>query len=207
MRRLIALILLTATLALPAGAGDNMVPEPAFKTGLPGWITAWPNTQYYGEANAKRLSMVADPKDSGRGQVLQFDMPQGVGDVEGVMIASTMFPMQPYAKYEFGVDVYSTGPPPVVFVECYVKDPEMTEAGPDLYPGYRRVYRATIHVKNAKGKWAPQKRAIDLSKKAARYQPDFMIIKLYAYLGKGKIYWHKPFVVMTEPPPADKVEK
>jgi hypothetical protein len=196
-------LLLTVCLAWPAAglAGENLVPQPTFKDGLPGWITSRPNTQYYGEDNAKRISLASDPKNSGRGTVLLFTMPQGVGDVEGVTISSVMFPVKPYAKYEFGVDVYSSGPAPIVFIEAYKKDEERDEEGPDLYPGYVRVYRATIHVKNAQGNWAPQSRKIDLSTKAKRYQPDFFIIKLYAYLGAGKIYWANPYVRMTAPPP------
>lgn len=200
------LVLLLVGAVAPLHAGDNLVRNPSFADGLKHWMTAWEGSGYYGEENGKRISLVADPTHEKAGKVMLFDIPPNVAANEGVAAATLIFEVQPYAVYEFGADVYSTGTAPVIFLEGYRANPEQTHQNYEEQRGYERFYRASIHVKNGRGSWATQKRRIDLSDKAARYQPTHVQIKLYAYYPAGKVYWTNVYMRMVEPPPPDKVK-
>ena len=107
-------------------------------------------------------------------------------------------------RNEFGAEVYSTGPSPIIFIEGYQVDEERTENGNDRYAGFVRSYRATIHVKNAKGKWAPQSRILHPGAKPKRYRPTHMLVKLYAFHPQGDIYWRKVFLRKVKTPPPER---
>lgn len=85
-----------------------------------------------------------------------------------------------------GADVQARGPAVKIFLEGYVRDPEQLETGNDQYPGFRRVYRKTIHVADTGGEWKVWRQTINPPDRA---QPTHAVIKLYAYLKPGFVYF------------------
>ena len=179
--------------ARAAAPGENLVPNPDFKGGtLEQWKATFPEpneTKY--ARNHQWIAVVDAPKATGKAAC--FTLNGAVAASEGVKLLTVMMPVEKGKTYEFGADVYSEGPSPIIFIEGYQKDETQTDDGNDHFKGYARVYRATIFVKNAGGKWATQTRTITPPEKE-RYQPTFMLIKLYGYYPEGKVYFKNVFL-------------
>ncbi len=186
---LVAAALLTLSAAAERSSGDagrNLVSNSDFSHGLKDWQVrfAEPNEEKYAR-NHQWVKDVFTP-DDGPGFSLEFKLTPEVAASEGVKAVTGLMELADGVKYEFGADVQTRGPAVKIFVEGYVRDPEQRESGNDQYPGFRRVYRKTIHVKGTIGEWQAWRQTIN---PPARYEPTHAVIKLYAYLNPGLVYF------------------
>lgn len=181
----------------PGKAGwKNLIANADFSDGLKHWKVEFPEpneTKY--SRNHEHIKIVPAPNRGGN--AIKFTLSGGVAASEGVKAVTEMMPIEQGTAYEFGADVFSEGPAPIIFVEGYQEDPEREDVGDNQYKGFVRVYRATIHVKNAGGKWASQLRAIK-PPPTKRHQPTHILIKLYAYWPKGQIHFANAFLRRTD---------
>jgi hypothetical protein len=111
-----------------------------------------------------------------------------------VKAVTPMIEVDPEGAYEFGAEVFTRGPTLKMFLEGYVKEPKQTVAGNDMYPGYVRVYRASIHVRAPEGQWSPQTRVFNLAKIPKANRPTHVLVKIYAYWPKGEAYYRSVFL-------------
>lgn len=187
---LISLLLAGRMAAAPAAPDVNLVPNPRFADELKHWQVEFPEaneTKY--QNNHTWTHVVADP--AGGGKCLEFTLTGAVAASEGVKACTELIPVEVGASYEFGAEVMSTAPSPIIFIEGYKVDPTQTVAGDNQVPGYARCYRATIQVKGAGKDWKRETREITPKK---GYQPTHMIVKLYGYYPEGKVYFRNVFL-------------
>lgn len=200
-------LLLLCTAVGSRAESENLLVNGKFSDGLKQWKVTFPeaNETKYGR-NHQWTEVVAAPV--GGGKCLQFTLNNAVASSEGVKACSELIKIEPGATYEFGADVMSAGPSPIIFIEGYKEDPERQETGDNQYPGFVRTYRATIQVKDAGGKnWKPQRREITPKGSTKGNQPTHLLVKLYAYYPEGKIWFRNVFlrkVKDAEPPPKSK---
>ncbi len=185
-------------LASAATGGENLLQNGNFSDGLKGWKTTFPEaneTKY--ALNHKNVQLVDAPNDKG-GKAVEFNSTGRTAASEGVKVVSRLIRIDSMKSYIFGVDVLRLGPGCKVFLEGYVENPEQTVNGNDQYSGFVRCYRASIHVKAKKGKWARKTRTINLAKVPKRSRPTHVLLKLYCYYPPGKVYYTNAFLRETE---------
>jgi hypothetical protein len=181
--RLFALVI--ALLVIVTQAGEpNLVKNGDFKHGSEHWKV------HFGEPTETKYSQNHRWVEVERGAI-KFTLVPTVAASEGVKAATPLIPVEAGAGYEFGCRLRSQGPKPKIILEGYRADPSRTAAGADQYPGYKRVYRAVIHPKNVSAQWSEHSRVFNPPE---RYQPTHVLIKLYAYLGSGDIFFTDVFL-------------
>ena len=132
--------------------GENLVLNPDFEYGLAYWKADFPapNETKYAD-NQKFVSVVDNP--DGEGRVVLLDIAPEVASSQGVKAVTRLMRIEKGASYQFGAEVYTTGSSVKIFLEGYREDPAQNEAGHDKYPGLRRVFRKTIHVRQKANEW------------------------------------------------------
>ncbi len=178
------LLALVFSLSAAAGAGENLVENGDFKNGLEHWKV------HFDEPTETKYSQNHRWVEVEQGAI-KFTLVPTVAASEGVKAVTPLIPVEAGAGYEFGCRLRSQGPKPKIILEGYRADPSRTAAGADQYPGYKRVYRAVIHPKNVSAQWSEHSRVFNPPE---RYQPTHVLIKLYAYLGSGDIFFTDVFL-------------
>lgn len=166
--------------------GENLVLNPDFEYGLAYWKADFPapNETKYAD-NQKFVSVVDNP--DGEGRVVLLDIAPEVASSQGVKAVTRLMRIEKGASYQFGAEVYTTGSSVKIFLEGYREDPAQNEAGHDKYPGLRRVFRKTIHVRQKANEWGEWYQVA--AAPPARYQPTIVLVKLYGYHPAGKVYF------------------
>lgn len=191
---MLAAAALLLALAVPLRAGEqNLLPNGDFGKGLARWKVTFPEaneTKY--SRNHDWITVVDSP--GGGGKAVRFVLSEGVAASEGVKAVTEMVEIDPAGAYEFGADVFTRGPTLKMFIEGYVKEPKQQVAGNDMYPGFVRVYRASIHVRTGPEAWSTQRRVFDLSKAPKANRPTHVLVKIYAYWPKGEAFYRNVFL-------------
>ena len=181
--------------AVGVRGGDNLVLNPNFEHGLAHWKTEFPepNETKYGE-NHKLVSAVDNP--DGDGKVVLLDVTPKAAPSQGVKAVTRLMRIEKDESYRFGAEVYTTGSAVKIFLEGYREDPEQSTAGHDKYPGLRRVFRKTIHVRPKANEWSEWYQVA--APPPARYQPTIVLVKLYGYHPAGKVYFRNVVLEKVE---------
>jgi len=185
-------------------SSKNLVSNPHFDQNLEGWQASFPEaneTKYARNSEWITITTVGDDKSKisdddpadPQDKIVTFTLSKQVAASEGVKLVSDLMPVDPTYSYRFGADVQTHGPKPIIFLEGYQVDSERKESGSDQIPGYVRVWRATIHVKEGKGLWQRATRVINFPKQE-RFRPAFIRIKLYAYHPAGEVSFDNVFL-------------
>lgn len=179
---------------------ENLVPNGDFAKGLEGWQVQFlePNETKYAH-NHEWVSVVDAPKASGK--AIKFEFGAGPASSEGVKAITGLIPIDPAGSYEFGADLLSTGSTMKIFLEGYKVSPEHQDQGSDQFAGYVRCYRKVIHVKSGVGAWATERQVADIGTLKPRYQPTFVVIKLYAYWPAGTVHYRNVFLRQLQTAP------
>jgi len=135
-------------------------------------------------------SVVPVPGRAGKGVGMKIT--KAVGDVQGVRVISDLIKAERGAGYEISFDVMTKGTHPRVFVECFRLMPRDKKARewvktlpPEANPlGFtmrlKRRFRSSVNCEPSPTKWTHfSDRFVP---PAARYEFDYMYVKLYGYL-------------------------
>ncbi len=186
------LALALACILLPTAVAEtaNLVRNGEFKENLKHWKIKFtePNETKYSK-NHESVNLVADV--AGAKNALQFRLTPAVAASQGVKAVTELIPVAAGQTYEFGCSIRSLGPSVKIILEGYKEAPERKTAGADQYPGFKRIYRAVIHPRNLSQNWSEHKRTFT---PPPRYQPTHVLIKLYAYLGQGNVFFKEVFL-------------
>jgi hypothetical protein len=184
---LLSLLLLAGSRS--GGPAENLLPDPGFRQLSRHWQVRFPEANETKYANNHKAVRLATSRAGVR--CLEFRLDQGTAASQGVKTCSKLIAVQPGRAYTFGVSFQTEGPKPIVFLEGYRVAPGQELAGDNHYPGFERIYRATIQPQPAAGEWQTVQRTV---KPPPRYQPSHLLLKLYAYWPAGTIRFRDPFL-------------
>ncbi|RMD79856.1 MAG: hypothetical protein D6820_07590, partial [Lentisphaerae bacterium] len=146
--------------AMGQNTTQNLIENGDFRQGLKGWKVRFPeaNEKKYAR-NHENVKVVEAPDRPGSFAVSLASYGK-TAQSQGVKVVSKLYPVKRGVEYEFGADVRRDRTGTIIFVEGYRKDPEQKVNGHDYIAGYRRCYRATIHVHEKSTDWVHVSRKI-----------------------------------------------
>jgi hypothetical protein len=196
----------------------NLLVGGDFQSGVGGVPKGWEKVAgQQREPLGKLVNWISD-KDNSKNKFIRFEFPQVVGDNEGVMYYSDLFPVEEGAKYRFQCHYRTDGPMVKVFIKGYdaERSPYQTSKTPVHVPAKgdknafipeesqrREVYRAQMNLQGKKNQWNTHTQ--EFTPKHPKYSPKWGRVMLYAYLGAGMVDFDDVIVKqIISPSPGEK---